>query len=75
MLEMLIKLPDYRISGFIRQHFDDLFSLNLKSFKKYLEVCFFKHRSLNEVKTVKWTLDTNEDFIDYHTSFIGGDFY
>lgn len=47
MLEMMIKLPHLRMSPFIRQYFDELFSLNLSSFKKYLDICFFKHESLN----------------------------
>lgn len=49
--------------------------MGLTIFEQYLDVCFYKHESLKQTKNVKWTLEGDEDFIDFHTSYIGNDFY
>lgn len=75
MLEMLISLEEYSLSKFIKKHIPKLFSMQLKVFEKYLESCFFKHKSMQDTKTLKWIYEENEAFVDHHTSYLGEEFY
>lgn len=72
---MLIDLGEYRLSQFIRKHFSTLFSLQLKIFEKFLESCFFKHKSMKDTKSLKWIFKEDEALIDFHTSYLGNEFY
>lgn len=72
---MLIDLGEYRLSQFIRKHFSTLFSLELKIFERYLDTCFFKHKSMKETKSLKWIFKEDEAYIDFHTSYLGNEFY
>jgi hypothetical protein len=75
MLEMFIELEDHRLSQFIRKDFSFLLDLNMKIFEKYLESCFFKHISMRTTKTVRWVFEEDEAFVDFHTSYLGEEFY
>ena len=75
MIEMFIEVPDYKLSPFIRNHFNDMFQMGLTEFEAYLNICFFKHESQKQTKNVVWNIDADEDFVDFYTSYIGNDFY
>ena len=49
--------------------------MELKIFLKYLDFCFFKHKSMEKTRELKWTIEDEEVFIDYHTSYVGDHFY
>jgi hypothetical protein len=49
--------------------------MEMKVFERYLESCFFKHKSMKETKSLKWNYDEDEAYVDYHTSFLGEEFY
>lgn len=68
-------MEEYRLSQFIKKHISTLFSMQLKVFEKYLESCFFKHKNMQETKSLKWIYDENEAFVDHHTSYLGDEFY
>ena len=75
MLEMLLILPEFRVSNFIRHHFEELFALSLPSFNKYLKTSIFKHHKMQKTHSLPWKFeDEDEFFIDHHTSYIGQDF-
>lgn len=40
-LEMLMKLPEFRVSPFLKKHFDELFEMQLETFERFLDTCFF----------------------------------
>jgi len=49
--------------------------MELEVFFRYLDCCFFKHKSMEKPKELKWNIEDEEVYIDYHTSYIGDHFY
>jgi hypothetical protein len=43
--------------------------MNLTLFERFLNVCTFKHVSMKDTKTLKWTFEEDEIFFDHHTSY------
>jgi len=74
MLQMLIEVPEYRVSHFIKSHFSTLFTMKLGSFEGFLESCLFTNLPMINIKAINWKSSKNEVFLDYHTSFIASDF-
>jgi hypothetical protein len=75
MLSMFIELSEFRLSKFVRKHFSELLGMGLTVYEKYLGSCMFKHASMKQTKSLKWVFDKDEAFVDFHTSYIGDDFY
>ena len=67
---MIIQLPEYRLSLFIKKHFNYLFALELETFEKFLETCFFQHKYMIEPKPMTWCFEDDEVYRDFHTSYL-----
>ena len=49
MLEMLISVPEYRVSSFMRKHFPTIFPMNLPIFEEFLDSCLFNNIPMNNI--------------------------
>jgi len=74
MLQMLIEVPEFRVSHFIKSHFSTLFPMGLASFDSFLDSCLFTNLPMTSIKAINWKSSDNEIYLDYHTSFIASDF-
>jgi hypothetical protein len=71
---MFIELDSFSISLFIKKHFSQLFDMGLDVFENYLDICTFTNISMREMKSIKWSSNADEIFVDYHCSYIKHDF-
>ena len=75
MIDMLLMSPGERTSKFVRKHFDLMSQLNVPNFEAYLESCLFTHIKDQKTLSIPWNFEEKEVYIDYHSSYIGKDFY
>ena len=71
---MLIQLPRYRLSIFVKKHFNYLFAQELETFEEFLETCFFQHSNMLEPRSMNWNFEEEEVYRDYHTSYLNEEF-
>ena len=67
---MFIELSDYKISQFIKKHFNALFRMRLNVFEAYLDSCTFSNESMAEIKQLPWNDQIEEVSIGYHCSIL-----
>ena len=75
MLEMLCTLGNFSLSKYFMHHFSELFQMELVSFQNFLSSCLFQLPRMKEIKVLKWVHHTDEYYLDYHTSYLGEQFY